>query len=252
MPSAQGAPRSPILVIPARIAATRLPQKPLADIGGKPMIVRVLQRALAAAIGPVLVACDDTRIAEVVRAHGGEAVMTRRDHASGSDRIAEALTLVDPGHAHDAVINLQGDLPLIDPGMIAACARILADSVTDIGTLVAPITEAVERDDPNIVKAVIDLAAADATQGPALYFTRVPAPYGDGPLWHHIGIYAYRRPALERFVAAAPSLLERRERLEQLRAYGLGLRITARVVDAAPLGVDTPADLDAARAVYAE
>lgn len=252
MPRAQGAPQSPIIVIPARMAATRLPQKPLADIGGVPMIVHVLNRARTAGLGPVAVACDDTRIAQAVRAAGGSAVLTRADHASGSDRIAEALASLDPQGEHDLVINLQGDLPLIDPAAIVACADLLGDGVTDIGTLVAPITDPSERENPHVVKAVLDLPKADAGTGTALYFTRAAAPSGEGPLWHHIGIYAYRRAALERFVSAPPSLLERRERLEQLRAYALGLRITAAIIDAAPLGVDTAADLDAARAVYAQ
>lgn len=241
------APRNPVVIIPARLASSRLPGKPLADIGGAPMIVHVWRRAVAAAFGPVIVACGDAAIADAVEAAGGRAVMTDPDLASGSDRVHAALGAVDPAGAHDAVINLQGDLPTIDPAAIAAVLDPLADEDVDIATLAAEITQARERDDPNVVKAVAGLAPG-ARRGRALYFTRATAPSGDGPLYHHIGIYAFRRVALERFVALPEGVLERRERLEQLRALEAGMRIDLALVDTVPAGVDTPADLERARA----
>ncbi|HUT48259.1 MAG TPA: 3-deoxy-manno-octulosonate cytidylyltransferase [Alphaproteobacteria bacterium] len=239
----------PIVVIPARLAATRLPGKPLMDIAGKPMIVHVLERARAAKLGPVVVACPDTEIAAAVEAAGGRAVMTRPDHPSGSDRVLEAVESVDPAGTHDVVINLQGDLPTIAPAVIAAVLQPLADPAVDIATLVARITDPAERDDPNVVKAVLDFGQARTAR--ALYFSRSPVPGGEGPLYHHIGIYAFRRPALARFVALPPSGLERRERLEQLRALEAGMRIDAALVDAVPLGVDTEADLARAQDLLA-
>ena len=239
---------NPIVVIPARLAATRLPRKPLADIAGLPMIVHVLRRAEAAALGPVVVACGDRAIADAVEDAGGRAVMTDPDLPSGSDRALAALAAVDPERGHDVVVNLQGDLPAIEPDTIKAALAPLSDAAVDIATLVATIVEPRERDDPNVVKAVLSLDDG-AGIGRALYFTRATAPSGEGPLFHHIGIYAFRRPALERFVDLPPSPLERRERLEQLRALEAGLRIDAAIVDAVPLGVDMPADLDRARAL---
>lgn len=241
-------PSNPIVVIPARMASTRLPGKPLADILGAPMIVHVMRRALEAGIGPVVVACAEPEIARAVEAAGGTAVLTRPDHPSGSDRIFEALRLIDPEGRHDAVVNVQGDLPTVEPATVRAAFAPLANPAVDIATLVVPITRAEERTDPNVVKAVLELPPG-ATQGRALYFTRATAPWGEGALFHHIGLYAYRRAALERFVALAPSALEQREKLEQLRALANGLRIDAAVVDAVPLGVDTPADLERARAL---
>lgn len=235
----------PIVLIPSRMAATRLPGKPLLDIAGTPLVVHVLRRAEEAAIGRVVVACDGEEIAETVRAAGGEAVLTRADHVSGSDRIAEALARLDAAGRHDIVVNLQGDLPVIDSAAIRAALVPLREPATDIATLVAEIADPRERDDPNVVKCVGTMLGPRLLR--ALYFTRATAPWGDGPLYHHIGLYAYRRAALERFVALAPSVLERRERLEQLRALEAGMRIDAAVVDAIPLGVDTPADLEAAR-----
>ena len=239
----------PIVLIPARLKATRLPDKPLADILGEPMIVHVWRRACEAGIGPVAVATDAPAIAEAVEAAGGRAVMTRDDHVSGSDRIFEAVEAIDPDGRHDVVVNVQGDLPTIDSHAIAAAVAPLADAAVDIATLVAEITRPEERTDPNVVKLV------GSETGPgrfrALYFTRATAPYGDGPLHHHIGLYAYRRRALARFVALPPSPLERRERLEQLRALEAGLRIDAVVVDDVPLGVDTPHDLTRARELLA-
>ncbi|WP_341895956.1 3-deoxy-manno-octulosonate cytidylyltransferase [Ferrovibrio terrae] len=243
-------PKTPIVLIPSRLASTRLPDKPLADIHGLPMIVHCLRRAEEAGFARVAVACGDAAIADAVRAAGGEAVMTDPDHPSGSDRIFEALQILDPQGRHDAVINLQGDLPAIDPRMVAAALTPLADPAIDIATLATPIVDTHEIDDPNVVKAVLSLAPGQ-TVGRALYFSRRPVPGGAGPLWHHIGIYAYRRAALERFVALQPSPLEQREKLEQLRALENGMSIAAAVVDTLPLGVDTPADLARIRQVMA-
>lgn len=250
--SRQGGPTAPLVLIPARLASTRLPNKPLADIAGAPMIVQVWRRAMKAALGPVVVACGDREIYDAVRASGGEAVMTRADHASGSDRIFEALQAVDPGGRHDSIVNLQGDLPTLDPDLPRAALALLGDPAVDIGTLAAEIRVSHERTDPNVVKAVVSPWPAPRggqSGGRALYFTRASAPSGDGPLYHHIGLYAYRRAALERFVALPPSALEQRERLEQLRALEAGMRIDVAFVDTVPLGVDTPADLDRARAL---
>ncbi len=243
-------PANPIVLIPARLASTRLPNKPLADIGGEPMIVHVWRRAMAAGIGPVAVAAAEPEIVAAVRAAGGEAVLTDPGLPSGSDRVFAALRSLDPLGRHDAVVNLQGDLPAIDPLAIRAVFQPLAEPQVDIATLATPIIEAQEATDPNVVKAVLSLPAG-ATVGRALYFTRATAPSGPGPLWHHIGIYAYRRAALERFVALPPSPLEIRERLEQLRALEAGMRIDAALLDTVPLGVDTPADLDRIRSLLA-
>ena len=238
--------RNPVVLIPARLASTRLPDKPLAEIAGEPMIVHVWRRACEAAIGPVYVACPEAEIAQAVEAAGGEAVLTRADHPSGSDRIHEALGTIDPEGAHDAVINLQGDLPTLDPALLGRALALLDEPGVDIGTLAARIGDASERDDPNVVKAVVS-AAVGASHGRALYFSRAVTPSGEGPLYHHIGLYAYRREALDRFVGLAPAPLETRERLEQLRALEAGMRIDVAFVDTVPLGVDTPADLRRAR-----
>ncbi len=237
----------PLVLIPARMQAVRLPGKPLADIGGEPMIVHVWRRAVEAGIGPVAVATDAPAIAEVVTRAGGKAVLTRADHASGSDRIFEAVESLDPEGRHDVIVNVQGDLPTIDPGAIAASVSPLLDRGVDIATLVAEIRREEERRDPNVVKMVGTPVSPGRFR--ALYFTRATAPHGEGPLHHHIGLYAYRRAALARFVALPPSTLERRERLEQLRALEAGMRIDAVVVDDVPLGVDTPHDLERARAL---
>jgi len=236
---------NPVVLIPARVSSTRLPRKPLADICGEPMIAHVWRRAAEAEIGPVWVATDDQSVAEAVRAAGGRAVLTRRDHASGSDRIFEALTVIDPGGAHDVVVNIQGDLPTIERSAVRACLAPLADGAVDIATLATPIAREEEGDDPNVVKAIGAAIAPGRLR--ALYFTRARAPWGEGELLHHIGLYAYRREALRRFVAAPPSPLEQREKLEQLRALEAGMRIDIALVDAAPLGVDTPDDLERAR-----
>lgn len=237
----------PLILIPARLAATRLPNKPLADVAGEPMILHVWRRAVEAGIGPVVVATDAPEIVQVIEGAGGLAVLTRPDHPSGSDRLAEALESVDPEGRHDVVVNVQGDLPTIDPAIIGAAIVPLADKTVDIATLCAPITEAEEADNPNVVKLVGHEVGPRRLR--ALYFTRARAPYGPGPLWHHIGLYAYRRKALTRFVALPPGELETREKLEQLRALEAGMRIDAVIVDDLPLGVDTPADLDRARAL---
>jgi 3-deoxy-manno-octulosonate cytidylyltransferase (CMP-KDO synthetase) len=237
---------NPILIIPARLAASRLPAKPLADIGGRPMIVRVWEQALAASLGPVLVAAGEPEIVAAVTAAGGEAILTDPDLPSGSDRIWAALQKADPDGAHDVVINLQGDLPALDPGQLRAVAGLLADTGADIATLAAPIETHADRANPAIVKAVVAWNAEE-TRGRALYFTRSPAPFGPGPLWHHVGLYAYRRAALARFVALPPSPLEQREKLEQLRALEAGMSIWVARVDEAPLSVDTPDDLARAR-----
>jgi 3-deoxy-manno-octulosonate cytidylyltransferase (CMP-KDO synthetase) len=236
---------NPIVLIPARMAATRLPGKPLADIGGLPMIVRALQCALAADVGPVAVAAGDAEIYEAVRAAGGVAVMTDPALPSGSDRILAALRQLDPEGRHDAIINMQGDMPFNAAASVKACAALLAAGGCDIATVVAPETNAAAAANPDVVKAILSLDSE--TTGRALYFTRA-APYGEGPVWHHIGVYGYTRAALEAFNAAPPSPLEKREKLEQLRAMELGLTIRAAIVDAAPIAVDSPADLEAARA----
>ena len=239
-----------LILIPARMAATRLPGKPLADIAGAPMIVHVLRRAQAAAVGPVVVATDSPEIEAAVRQAGGRAVITRADHASGSDRVFEALGTIDPDSRAAMVINVQGDLPTLAPGDIRAALALLADQAVDIGTVAAEITRVEERDDPSVVKVVGSPVGPSRLR--ALYFTRATAPYGEGPLYHHIGLYAFRRPALERFVKLPPSPLEKREKLEQLRALEAGLRIDVAIVDTAPLGVDTPEDLARARAMLSE
>jgi 3-deoxy-manno-octulosonate cytidylyltransferase (CMP-KDO synthetase) len=236
-----------LILIPARMAATRLPGKPLAAIGGEPMILHVLRRAREAQVGPAVVATDSAEIAAVVERAGGQAVMTRPDHASGSDRIFEALGKIDSAGAADIIVNLQGDLPTLAPGAIAAALRPLQDRSADIATLAAVITVAAERDNPHVVKVVGTPLSPQRLR--ALYFTRATAPAGEGPLYHHIGLYAYRRAALERFVKLPPSPLEKREKLEQLRALEAGMRIDVEIVDAVPLGVDTPEDLERARAM---
>ena len=236
-----------LVLIPARMAATRLPGKPLADVGGRPMIVEVARRAAAAGIGRVAVATDSPEIAGVVRAAGLEAVLTRADHPSGSDRIFEALEIADPKRNVRIVVNVQGDLPTLEPHDLRAAVDLLDNPSVDIGTLAAEIVKDEERTNPNVVKVVGSPVAPKRLH--ALYFTRATAPYGEGPLYHHIGLYAYRREALERFVRLPPSPLERREKLEQLRALETGMRIDVAIVDSVPLGVDTPEDLEAARAI---
>lgn len=240
---------NPIVIIPARLTSTRLPRKPLADICGKPMIARVAERALEADIGPVAVAVDSHEIAEALEGSGARAIVTRPDHPSGSDRIFEALGILDPDGRHDVVVNVQGDFPTAAPAAIAAAFGPLRDAEVAIGTIAGEIVLEEERESPNVVKAVGTPVAAGRLR--ALYFTRAAAPWGEGPLYHHCGIYAYRRQALERFIALPPSVLEQRERLEQLRALEAGMRIDITVIDEVPFGVDAPADLERARALFA-
>lgn len=241
---------SPVILIPARLGSTRLPNKPLADIHGVPMIVQVWRRAMEADIGPVFVAAAEPEIVAAVEAAGGQAVLTNPDHPSGSDRIFEALGQIDPVGRFDVVVNVQGDLPTIDPGLIRRAVEPLAESQVDIATLAVAIKREEERHDPNVVKAVA--AFSDGQDiARALYFSRSTVPANDGPHYHHIGLYAYRRAALARFVALPPGILERREKLEQLRALEAGMRIDVALVDTLPLGVDTPADLDRARQLLA-
>jgi 3-deoxy-manno-octulosonate cytidylyltransferase (CMP-KDO synthetase) len=241
---------NPIVVIPARLASARLPNKPIADIHGVPMIVHVWRRAMEADIGPVIVACADFEIIDAVKDAGGDAIYTNPDHVSGSDRVFEAMHTVDPLKKHDCVINVQGDLPTIEADTIRAALDPLADEDVDIATLAAPITLEAERDDPNVVKAVLSINECSSTAR-ALYFSRATVPSGSGTLYHHIGLYAFRRSTLERFVRLAPGKLERIEKLEQLRAIENGMRIDVRLVDTVPLGVDTPADLERARELLA-
>lgn len=238
---------NPLILIPARMGATRLPNKPLADIGGRPMIVRAWEQAARSGL-PVAVAAGDREIVDAIEAAGGRAVLTDPELPSGSDRIRAALDAIDPAGRHDAVINLQGDMPFADPGLATACAALLeAEPACDIATLVAAEADASDRSNPDVVKAVLALPEG-ARHGRALYFTRSTL-FGDAPVWRHIGLYGYRRAALERFCAAPPSPLERREKLEQLRALEMGLQIWAAVIDEAPLSVDNSADLAAARAL---
>jgi 3-deoxy-manno-octulosonate cytidylyltransferase (CMP-KDO synthetase) len=240
-------PRNPLILVPARLASTRLPDKPLAGIHGEAMIVHVWRRAMEAGIGPVVVAAAEPAIVAAIEAAGGRAVLTDPAHPSGSDRIHEALLRVDPEGRHDAIVNVQGDLPTIAPETIRASLEPLEAPEADIATLVAEIVRDDERANPNVVKAILSMRDEARRIGRALYFTRATAPTGPGPLFHHIGLYAYRRAALTRFVALPPAPLERRERLEQLRALEADMRIDAIVVDAVPLGVDTPEDLERAR-----
>lgn len=247
----------PLVVIPARMAASRLPGKPLADICGKPMIVRVWEIAARWARqvpgARVIVAAGEAAIAEAVTAAGGEAVLTDPDLPSGSDRVNAAARAADPHGAHDVVVNLQGDQPVFDVEILTAVTAPMTDPAVDLATLASVITDPAERGNPNVVKAVVSLADEAATAGRALYFTRATAPWGDGPLYHHIGIYAFRRAALERFVGLPPSPLERREKLEQLRALEAGMHIAVAVVpEGTRIGVDAPEDLARARAWVAE
>jgi 3-deoxy-manno-octulosonate cytidylyltransferase (CMP-KDO synthetase) len=245
-----------LVVIPARMESKRLPGKPLADICGAPMIEHVWRRAVEADIGPVVVAAGEKEISDAIISAGGDAVLTRSDHVSGSDRALEAVRTADPEGRFDIVVNLQGDLPTIEKDAVRAVLRPLENKDVDIATLVTEIVDEKERTDLNVVKAVLAFAGAGEADGEAsnmcaraLYFSRLPVPGGDGPLYHHIGIYAYRRSALTRFVSLPEGALERRERLEQLRALEWGMRIDAALVDTYPLGVDTPADLERARAI---
>ena len=239
---------SAIIVIPARMASSRLPGKPLADIAGTPMIVRVWRQAMSANAGPVLVAAAEAEIADTIRRAGGDAVLTEPELASGSDRVRQALMQYDPERRFHTVINLQGDLPALDPRAVATVAAALDASGADIATLAAPISDPRDAGNPAVVKAIV---AWDDSQsrGRALYFTRAPSPFGDGPLFHHVGIYAFTRRALERFIGLPVSPLERREKLEQLRALEAGMHIEVARIDEVPLCVDTPEDLEKARTI---
>ncbi len=241
--------KNALIVVPARMQATRLPGKPMADIHGEPMIVHVWRRAMQSGVGRVVVATDSEAIVTAIAKAGGEAVMTRSDHASGSDRVFETVQKVDPAGRAEVIINLQGDLPTLDPWLVEACAAPLHDPGPDIATLAAEITDENEKTASSVVKAIGTPLTARRLR--ALYFTRATAPWGEGALYHHIGIYAYRRAALERFVSLPPSPLEMREKLEQLRALEAGMRIDVAVVDTVPLGVDTPHDLERARQMLA-
>jgi 3-deoxy-manno-octulosonate cytidylyltransferase (CMP-KDO synthetase) len=239
-----------LVVIPARMPSTRLPGKPLADIGGTPMIVHVWRRAMAAQAGRVVVAADTQEIVAAVRGAGGEAVLTRPDHVSGSDRVFEAVNHVDPEGDFEIILNLQGDLPTLEPRLAVDCLAPLQDKGPDIATIAAEIKDEAEGTNPNVVK-VVGTPTAVPGRLRALLFTRATAPYGEGPLYHHIGIYAFRRSALERFVSLRPSALERREKLEQLRALENGMRIDVTLVDSIPVEVNTPEDLALARRILA-
>ena len=241
-------PSNPVILIPARMGSTRFPDKVLAEIAGAPMIVQVWRRAQEAALGRIVVAAAEPAIVAAVEAVGGEAVLTDPEHPSGSDRIYEALMKIDPAGDHDAIVNVQGDLPTIEPDAIRAAIAPLQRPAVDIATIGAEITIDEEWTNPNVVKAVAAIAPGERI-GRALYFTRATAPSGEGPLYHHIGLYAYRRAALEEFVALPQGVLEQREKLEQLRALEAGMRIDLALVDTVPLGVDTPADLARARAM---
>ncbi len=238
------------IIIPARLASTRLPRKPLAEIAGRAMILRVLDVARAADVGPVAVAAADQEIVDAVTAEGFTAVLTDPDLPSGSDRVRAAADLLDPQQRAEVVVNLQGDMPTLEPGALRAVVAVLAQGGADIATLATPTEDPREQADPNVVKAILALAPG-ARHGRALYFTRATAPFGPGPVWHHIGVYAFRRAALAAFTTLEPSPLEKRERLEQLRALEAGMRVDAAVIDSAPEGVDTPEDLERARAWFA-
>jgi 3-deoxy-manno-octulosonate cytidylyltransferase (CMP-KDO synthetase) len=236
-----------LVLIPARMASSRLPGKPLADIAGKPMIVHVMRQAEAARLGPVLVATDSEVIAACVEKAGGRAIMTRSDHVSGSDRVFEALTAAEVGGRAQIIVNVQGDLPTLPPEDLEKAVAPLAEAGVHIATLAAEIKRSEECVDPNVVKVVGTPIAPNRLR--ALYFTRATAPSGPGPLYHHIGVYAYRRDSLARFVSLPPSPLEQRERLEQLRAIEAGMRVDVTIVESVPLGVDTPAELERARKI---
>ena len=244
------APKSPIILIPTRLAAARLPRKPLADIAGSPMILHVWRHAVAAEVGPVVVASGDREIADIVEREGGRAVLTDPDLPTGSGRIHAAIAALDPEGRHDAVINVQGDMPMLDPAAIRVALEALADPETDIATLAAEISDPAALADTSVNKVVAGFADP-ARPARALYFSKAVVPWGEGPHYEHIGLYAYRRAALERFVTLPRGVLERRERLEQLRALEAGMRSSVSLIDKARLGVqvDTPADLDMARAL---
>jgi 3-deoxy-manno-octulosonate cytidylyltransferase (CMP-KDO synthetase) len=240
----------PLIVIPSRIGAMRLPRKPLAEIAGEPMVVHVWRRTVEAGAGDVVVATDSREIADVIERAGGKTVMTRPDHPSGSDRVFEAANLVDPAGEIDIIVNVQGDQPVLEPSLINDCIAPLGDPAVDIATVAAFLTDPATVIEPSVVK-LIGSPVGNGDILRALYFTRAPAPFGPGPMYQHIGLYAYRRAALARFVALPPSPLEKREKLEQLRALESGMRIDVKRVDSVPMSVDTPDDLERVRAHFA-
>jgi 3-deoxy-manno-octulosonate cytidylyltransferase (CMP-KDO synthetase) len=244
MSETQNSIRNPVLMIPTRLASTRLPNKPLAEIAGVPMIVHVWRRAMAADTGPVVVASGDQEIVDLIERAGGRAVLTEPNLPTGSDRIQAALTALDPAREYDAVINVQGDMPMLDPAAIRVALRTLSDTDADIATLAAEITDPAALHETSVNKVAVGFADP-ARPARALYFSKAPVPWGDGPHYEHIGLYAYRRAALDRFVTLPRGVLEQRERLEQLRALEAGMRIWVSLIDPASLGVqvDTPADL---------
>lgn len=250
MNEARHTPSNPLLLIPARMRSARLPGKPLADIGGLPMIVHVWQQAVASKLGPVVVAAAEPEIVAAVEKAGGRGILTDPDLPTGSDRIYQALTKLDPEKKHDAIINVQGDEPLQEPENIRAVFSLLADPAVDIATCVAPLTDPARRAAPQVVKVAMEFNEA-TKKGRCLYFSRAEIPAGNGPYFHHIGLYAYRRDALEIFVKSPQGVLEKRESLEQLRGLSLGMRVEAALVDGVPIGVDTPEDLEKVRAVIA-
>lgn len=238
-----------LIIIPARLASTRLPNKPLAEIAGKPMILHVLERAIQAGIGPVVVAAADEEIAEVVLRSGGKVVMTDPNLPSGSDRVYAALQQLSKEYDHDIIINLQGDLPLVDPKDICRVLQPLENPSIDIATLIAPICSDFEKTASSVVKVACAFSG-NGKLGRALYFSRATIPWGEGSLWHHVGIYAYRKASLERFIGLPESPLEKREKLEQLRALEADMKIGCAVIEQAPFGVDTPEDLERARSFF--
>jgi len=242
----------PLILIPARMASTRLPDKPMALIGTLPMIVHVWKRAMESGVGEVVVACDSDAIADAITKAGGKAVLTDADLPSGSDRIYQALKKIDANKNYDVIVNVQGDMPTLDPSIIKKAIAALDNKDIDIATLAAVITDEKEKTDPSVVKVVLTSPSPLVGEGGergyrALYFSRSAIPSGDGPLYHHIGLYAYKRAALERFVSLPPSPLEIREKLEQLRAMEANMRIDVAIVDTVPLGVDTLEGLEKAR-----
>jgi 3-deoxy-manno-octulosonate cytidylyltransferase (CMP-KDO synthetase) len=240
---------TPLLLIPARLASTRLPRKVLADIEGKPMIVRVYERCLASQVGPVVVACDSTEVATEIEKIGGKVCLTDPDLPSGSDRVHAAMAAIDPAQEYNVIICVQGDLPTLAPELIQKALVPLQDTAVDIATLAAPIMDAEDIHNPHVVKIAL-AGDEDTPVRRALYFSRAPIPAGQAVKYHHIGLYAYRRAALMRYVTLGPSPLEKTERLEQLRALEAGMRIDVAVVETFPLGVDTAADLEKARLYY--
>lgn len=241
-----------LVIIPTRLAATRLPNKPLADLHGKPMIVHVWEKAMRANVGPVIVASADQAILDAVRTLGGEGVLTDPALPTGTDRVKAAMDLYDPQEKYSHIINIQGDLPTLDPSLVRESLEPFKDPFVDMATLATLIEDPHELNDTNVVKISLSLEEGENI-GRALYFSRNLIPSGEGPHYHHIGLYAYTRACLNRYVNLPVNPLEVREKLEQLRALAHGLRIDVKVVKTkAPFGVDTPADLEKAIRVMGE